>query len=83
MLVYLRDGSAQTILRAATLRSKLLIKLSTSPSHRILTLGRPVRALTLYRQAPGTVATGVTGMTRSWKNPVASGIRTEEEEEDD
>ena len=37
---YLRDGSAQTILRAATLRWKLQIKLSTSPSHCILTPGR-------------------------------------------
>ena len=47
MLVYLRDGSAQTILRAATLRYKLQIKLSTSPSKSILTPGRPVPALTL------------------------------------
>ena len=56
MLVYLRDGSAQTILRAATLRKKLQIQLSTSPSHSILTPDRPVPALTLYRQAPGRVA---------------------------
>ena len=47
MLVYLRDGSAQIILRAATLRQKLQIKLSTSPSPSILTPGRPVPALTL------------------------------------
>ena len=46
-LVYLRDGSAQTIARAATLRQKLQIKLSTSSSHSILTSGRPVPALTL------------------------------------
>ena len=59
MLVYLRDGSAQTIVRAATLKQKLQIKLSTSPSHSILTPGRPVPALTLYRQTPGRVATGV------------------------
>ena len=32
MPLYLRDGSAQTILRAATLRQKLQIQLSTSPS---------------------------------------------------
>ena len=32
MLVYLRDGSAQTILGTATLRQKLQIKLSTLPS---------------------------------------------------
>ena len=31
MRVYLRDGSPQTILRAATLRQNLQIKLSTSP----------------------------------------------------
>ena len=59
MLVYLRDGHAQTILRAAKPRQKLQIKLSTSPSHSILTSGQPVPALTLYRQAPGRVATGV------------------------
>ena len=47
MRVYLRDGSAQTIVRAATLRQKLQIQLSTSPSHSILTPGRPVPALTL------------------------------------
>ena len=35
--MYLRDGSAQTNLRAATLRQKLQIKRSTSPSHSILT----------------------------------------------
>ena len=38
LLVYLRDGSAQTIVHAATLRWKLQIKLSISPSHSILTL---------------------------------------------
>ena len=55
MVVYLRDGSVRAILRAAALQ----IKLSTSPSHSILTPGRPVPALTLYRQAPCRVATGV------------------------
>ena len=44
--MYLRDGSAQTILRADTLRQILQIKLSSSPSHSILTPGRPVPALT-------------------------------------
>ena len=38
--MYLRDGSAQTIERAATLRQKLHIELSTSPGHSILTPGR-------------------------------------------
>ena len=47
MLMYLRDGSAQTILRAAILRQKLQIKLSTSPSHSVLTPGQPIPALTL------------------------------------
>ena len=40
MRVYLRDGSTQTILHAATLRQKLQIKLSISPSHSILTPGQ-------------------------------------------
>ena len=37
----------------------LQIQLSTSPSHSILTPGQPVLALTLLRQEPGKVATGV------------------------
>ena len=41
------DGSAQTILHAATLRQKTQIKLTTSSSHSILTPGQPVPALTL------------------------------------
>ena len=56
---YLRDGPAQTSLHAATLRQKLQIKLSTLPSHSILTPDQPVRVLTLRHQAPGRVATGV------------------------
>ena len=56
MLVYLRDGCAKTSLRAATLRWKLQIQFSTSPNHSILTTGRPITALILYRQAPGRVA---------------------------
>ena len=47
MLLYPRDGSAQTIVRAATLRLKLKIKLSFSLCHSILTPGQPVPALTL------------------------------------
>ena len=58
-LVYLRDGSAQTILHAATLRQKLQIKVSISASHSLLIPGQPVPVLTLYRQAPDRVATGV------------------------
>ena len=41
MLVYLRDGPAQTIVRAATQIQTLEIKLSISPSHSILTPGQP------------------------------------------
>ena len=73
MSVYLRDGSPHTSLRAATLRQKLHIKLSASPSHSIFTPGQPVPALTLERQAPGRVATGVPSLKSlvglSRKNP--------------
>ena len=41
------QGRICSILRAATLRQKLQIQLSTSPSHNILTPGQPVPALTL------------------------------------
>ena len=54
--VYLRDGSAQTNVSITTLRWKLRIKLSISPSHSILKAGRSVPALTLSRRAPGRVA---------------------------
>ena len=39
--------SAQSVVRAATVRFKLQIKLSILPSHSILTRGQPVPALTL------------------------------------
>ena len=42
MQVYLSDGFALTIVRAATLRYKLQIKLSTSRNHNRLTSGQPV-----------------------------------------
>ena len=54
-IVYVRDGSAKTVVRAATLRENVQIKLN----HSILTPGQPVPALNLERQAPGRVATGV------------------------
>ena len=38
---------------------EVAIKLSTPPSHSIMTPGQTVRALTLLREAPGRVATGV------------------------
>ena len=44
---YLRDRCIQTIVRTATLRYKLQIKLATSPSHSILTLGQLVPLPTL------------------------------------
>ena len=44
--VYLRDGSAKTILRAATVGEKFQTELSISPSHLILTPSQPVLALT-------------------------------------
>ena len=39
--------------------TEMQIQLSISPSHSILTPGQPVPALTLQRQAPGRVASGV------------------------
>ena len=47
MLAYLRDGSAPTILYAATLRRKLKIQIAISPSHSRQILGQPVPARTL------------------------------------
>ena len=57
MLVYLRDGPAQTYVVTATLRKKFQIRLSILPSHSILIHGQPVLSLTLYGQVPGSVAT--------------------------
>ena len=57
MLAHLRDGSAQTFARTATLRYTLHIKLFISTSRRILTLDQRVPALILKGQAPGRVAT--------------------------
>ena len=82
MPVCLRDGSALTIVRAATLRRKFQIELAISPSHGTLTPGQPVPALTLSHKAPGRVATGVpvvyvTGMTDQDKVPTGkSGIES-------
>ena len=59
MQAYLRDGSAQAILRAATQRQKLQIKLPTSPCYSILIPSPPIPALTLQRHASGRVAIGV------------------------
>ena len=47
MRLYLRDGFAQTSLRAATLRLIMLIKFSISSSDSMLTPGHSVPALTL------------------------------------
>ena len=57
MLLYLSPGSA------ATLRWKLQITVCISPSHSLLTPGQPVLPLTLQRQAPGGVASEVSGVT--------------------
>ena len=72
MPVCLRDGSARTAVRAATLQQKLQIKLAISPGHSILTQGQPVPALTLQHQAPSKCSHWsanfeVTVMTRSSK----------------
>ena len=70
MLVYLRGGSARTIVRAATLSQKLRIQLSISPSHSILTPGQPVL------RTPGAWSANfeVTGMTRHRKMAALAGI---------
>ena len=47
MLVYLRGGSAQTVVRSATLSFKLHIKHCMPTSHGILTPVQPVPALIL------------------------------------
>ena len=85
MLVYLKDRSAQANLHTFTLRQKLQIKLSTSPSHSILTPGRPVPELTLQRQVltlqrladkPQKCQFLSHRYDSTWKNPVASRIQT-------
>ena len=56
MLVYLRNESAETVVRAATLKCRLQIKLAGSPRHSILTPGQPVLVPAVSRQASGRVA---------------------------
>ena len=56
MLAYIRDGSAQAMVCAATLRPKLQIKLSISPSHNMLTQGQPVLRLALKLKVTGREA---------------------------
>ena len=68
--MYLRDGSALTITRAATLRQKLQIKVAISPNRNILIPGQPVPVLTIGRQASGRIATGVQSFNVSQKIPV-------------
>ena len=55
MLLYLRGVSAQTVVRAATLRESLQIKFAVSLSL-MLTSGHTVPVLTLDHQAPDRVA---------------------------
>ena len=53
-------------------------KPSMSPSHNILTPGQPVEALTLWRQSPGRVATGVPILkSLVWLDPGKSRRRRE------
>ena len=55
--MYLRDVSAQTVARPAALREKLQDDSALLPCQSALTPGQPVPALTLERQAPGSVFT--------------------------
>ena len=57
MLVYLKDGSAQTIVCAATLLE--VADQIISPSHSILIPDQPVPALTLEHQVSGKIANGM------------------------
>ena len=62
MLVCLRDGYDQINVFAATVRSCMIFQLAElgiSSSGSALTLGQPVLALTLQRQALCRAATGV------------------------
>ena len=64
MQVCLMNRSAQTIVRAATLKRNLQIKLSISTRHKILTRGRPVPALTPKLQTGGKVVSGALFLKR-------------------
>ena len=78
MLVYLRDGSAQTILRAATLGQKLQVKLYTSPSHRTDTGPTSPNADPItpgaWQGSHWSANFEVTGMTRPGKTPAQAGF---------
>ena len=52
-----RHGFVLTAWIPCTLRQKLQLKLVTEANHSLLTLGRTVLVLSLYRQASGHVAT--------------------------
>ena len=79
MTVYIiRDGCAQTAVRAATQRQKLQIKLTISLSHSTLTPGQTVPALSQKCKIPSKEPTGVPAFTSlvwlspekaSWKKP--------------
>ena len=82
MLVYLRDGSAQTSVRATTLRHKLQINLAISSSHSILTPDQPVPETQEdrrpYREWPGYTENGRewpdnTESSREWPGCTESG----------
>ena len=78
--VYLREGSASTMVRAATLRQKVHIKLAVSSAHSILTPGQGARTLILQPQASDMVETRVnhlrvTDRTRQGSDPGISCTR--------
>ena len=76
------SGRLRTILRTATLREKLQIKRSTSPSHSIMTPGRPVPVLDPITPGAWQGSHWSANFESHWydstpkKNPGASGIRT-------
>ena len=55
----------KAVVWTAALRKELRISLAVLPNQIVLTPGRPVPAPTLYRQAPGSAATGVSAL-RQW-----------------
>ena len=78
MLVHLRDGSAQTVARAATLRQKWLIKVAISPTHLHNADTGPTSPSSglispgAWRGSHWSVNFEVTGMARPGKRPTAN-----------
>ena len=60
MLVYLRDGSAQTVAWCCNTKIEVVNQpFHLAQSNNILAMGQPVPELTLKRKTPGRIATGV------------------------